>query len=299
MTSANTPLSSSGRTYHVETRRGEMSNRLLTVGDASRATLLATLLSKPLFRHTSHRGFLTITGMYRQVPVTIVAIGMGSPMMDFFVRETRMVVDGPLAIVRLGSCGSLRDAAKTGALVVAQSAFGITRNYDYFTANDPTAQLESPYMIWQKVAPDARLTNTVKKELEKVSEVHMGAVGNADGFYASQGRPADAFWDANEGLVDEIRGKYPDVVALEMESHMLFHLASVSTGKDNNQDPSVSAACALVVFADRQGNSFISPEESQRKVLIAAKALLDALVEYMPTQDGLHPSAGSVWESEM
>ncbi|KAJ1859939.1 hypothetical protein LPJ73_001612, partial [Coemansia sp. RSA 2703] len=187
----------------------------------------------------------------------------------------------------------------TGALVVAQSAFGITRNYDYFTANDPTAQLESPYMIWQKVAPDARLTNTVKKELEKVSEVHMGAVGNADGFYASQGRPADAFWDANEGLVDEIRGKYPDVVALEMESHMLFHLASVSTGKDNNQDPSVSAACALVVFADRQGNSFISPEESQRKVLIAAKALLDALVEYMPTQDGLHPSAGSVWESEM
>ncbi|KAJ1723518.1 hypothetical protein LPJ53_002130 [Coemansia erecta] len=309
MTSANLPLSSSGRTYHVETRPGEMSNRILTVGDPTRAQLLSSLLTKEFFRHTSPRGFLTITGLYRNVPVTIVAIGMGLSMMDFFVRETRLVVQGPLAIVRLGSCGSL-GAAGTGDLVVAESAFGIGRNFDYFTemptttttitatTSDEEEKKREPYLFWAAVQADERLTGLVKQELQEVAEVFPGSVGNADGFYASQGRPADAFWDANDGLLDEVRRRHPDVMALEMESHMLFHLAKVSTGKDNQQAPSVSAACALVVFADRQGNRFISPEDSQQKMLLAARALLDALVEYMPTQDGLHPSAGSVWEGE-
>ena len=44
---------------------------------------------------------------------------MGTPMMDFVVRETRAVVDGPMAIIRLGTCGLLDALTPVGTLVVA------------------------------------------------------------------------------------------------------------------------------------------------------------------------------------
>ncbi|KAJ2707816.1 hypothetical protein FB645_000378 [Coemansia sp. IMI 203386] len=299
MTSANKPLSAEGRTYHVETRWGEVSNRILTVGDPQRARMMAGFMDKILFERSSHRGFLTITGIYKGLPISVVAIGMGLSMMDFFVRETRMVVKGPMSIVRFGSCGSICDAS-IGDIIVAQRAFGIGRNFDYFS--DLDKQNKEPYVFWKPVEADKQLTKAVEDNLKKaVGDQHVfeGSVGNADSFYGSQGRLGDDFYDANDGLIDRVHEKYSDAAALEMESHMLFHLASVSSGKYGQDPRSVKAACALVVFADRAGNQFIDPDMSKRMIEVAARAVLDALVQDMPSQDGLHPAAGSVWESEI
>jgi len=51
-------------------------------------------------------------------------------MVDFFVREVRAVVDGELAIIRMGSCGTI-GSAETGSMVVPDGAFVVTRNFDY------------------------------------------------------------------------------------------------------------------------------------------------------------------------
>jgi uridine phosphorylase len=73
---------------HVGVKRGELANRVLTVGDPARAMVLSRSLDgvdpatpaktvpTNLFSYSSHRGFLTITGRYKGVPVSIVAIGM-------------------------------------------------------------------------------------------------------------------------------------------------------------------------------------------------------------------------------
>jgi hypothetical protein len=61
---------------------------------------MAQYLTERHSEHRSHRGFLTINGTYRDEPVSIVAIGMGYPMMDMFVREARAITQGPLIIVR-------------------------------------------------------------------------------------------------------------------------------------------------------------------------------------------------------
>ncbi|KAJ2744389.1 hypothetical protein GGI19_006602 [Coemansia pectinata] len=296
MDSANKPISSDGRTYHVETRPGEVANRIVTVGDPQRARIMAQQLDSLLFEHSSHRGFLTITGLYRGLPLSIVAIGMGLSMMDFFVRETRMVVQGPLTIVRFGSCGSICDA-KTGDVIIADSAFGINRNYDYFDTHTGT-----PYRLSSLEASDSMLAEHLVQQMQEHRvgrEVVRGAVGNADSFYGSQGRTGDDFYDDNDALIPAIQEQVPGAVALEMESHMLFHLARMSTGRLNAQPPSIRAACALLVFADRSGNAFISPEMSTQMVIAATKAVFDALVNDSPTQDGLHPSIGSVWESKV
>ena len=91
-----------GKNLHMEVGTGDIANRIITVGAESRAEKIATFLDKdvPIKKITSHRGFTTITGAYHGVPVSIVSIGMGPSMMDFFVRESRAVIRGPMAIVR-------------------------------------------------------------------------------------------------------------------------------------------------------------------------------------------------------
>ncbi|KAJ2908768.1 hypothetical protein GGI21_002553 [Coemansia aciculifera] len=276
---------------------GALANRIVTVGDPQRARIMAQQLDKILFEHTSHRGFLTITGMYQGVPLSIVAIGMGLSMMDFFVRETRMVVHGPLAIVRFGSCGSICDAMP-GDVIIAESAFAISRNYEYFQQQQQQG-VGKPYVLSSLVKSDPELTKLLRDGMGMLGgRVVGGAVGNADSFYGSQGRLGDDFYDCNEGLVKRAREER-GAVALEMESHMLFHLAQTSTGAQNDRPPSIRAACALLVFADRSGNSFIEPQVSARMVVEATKSVFDALVKFMPIQDGgLHPEPGSVWEGK-
>lgn len=80
----------------------------MTVGSPSRADRIATYLDaspKP-FRLTTERGFTTITGRYKGVPLSIISIGMGNSMVDFFIREVRECLSGDMVVVR---CHSLSD----------------------------------------------------------------------------------------------------------------------------------------------------------------------------------------------
>ena len=82
----------------------------ILVGPPSRAEDIATFLDEPsedLFRLTSERAFLTITGHYKGIPVSVVSIGMGNPNMDFVVREVRECVQGDMLMVRCVACFSI------------------------------------------------------------------------------------------------------------------------------------------------------------------------------------------------
>jgi uridine phosphorylase len=81
---------------------GEIANRIITVGSVSRQEKIVANFdtTTPIHRVTSSRGFVTATGTYRGIPVSCVAIGMGPAMMDFFVRESMAVLNGPVAIIR-------------------------------------------------------------------------------------------------------------------------------------------------------------------------------------------------------
>lgn len=139
----------------------------VAVGSPSRALVIAEHLDKTPtpFKLTSERGFITITGRYKGVPVSIVSTGMGFPNTDFFVREVRECLSGDMLVVRLvisdhtgdiadgatpslGSCGALIDIPP-GSLVVPKACVGINRNWDYdFVNGDPTQQ---PYFITKQV----------------------------------------------------------------------------------------------------------------------------------------------------
>ncbi|RYG66145.1 hypothetical protein EON64_10420 [archaeon] len=208
-----------------------MANRIITVGAVGRADLIAESFDsdKPKQVFTSHRGFHTITGFFQGVPVSVVAIGIGLSLMDLFVREARAIVDGPMIIVRFGTCGGIGENARPGTIIVASQGAGyITRNPDAFHSASIHEPLPEPYTLHKLVPADQILSdNLVKYLTEAIGGEHVvtGVNVTADSFYSSQGRIDDRFDDRNEGMIELIRKTYPNAQSLEMESFTLMHLA--------------------------------------------------------------------------
>ncbi|KAL0959207.1 hypothetical protein HGRIS_014487 [Hohenbuehelia grisea] len=335
---SNFPRTADLRVYHLGLRPGEVANRIITVGSPSRAETIALLFDaqpKP-FRLSSERGFLTITGRYQGVPVSVVSIGMGSPNMDFFVREVRECISGDMAIIRLGSCGGLIDVP-VGSVVVPKACVSVTRNVDFDFAN-PNACTEAAYRISKPVSADATLQHEVQKALEAArpkdaKTVIVGDTVNAsaDSFYSSQGRQT-SFPDHNADLIEHLLTSTPGLATLEMETFHLYHLAAcwgvhkapakssapplattpvsptvhqhqptvssqvVETEILAGHDTTIRAAAAQMVFASRTSSDFINPEQVAEAEAWTAKGVLEALKNTVFDQARLHAEQGSVWE---
>lgn len=99
---ANFPRDKDGRVYHLAAKRGEVANRIISVGSPTRAELLSKSLDNPEKNYIviAKRGFTIYTGTKNGVPLSIIATGMGTPMMDFVIRESRAIVEGPMLVIR-------------------------------------------------------------------------------------------------------------------------------------------------------------------------------------------------------
>eukprot|EP01034_Spumella_vulgaris_P024797 gene24797-31177_t len=199
--------------------------------------------------------------------------------MDFFVRESRAVVEGPMAMVRFGTCGGLTSVAKEGTIVVASGGSGyITRNPDAFTHNygeseDASATRPAPYHL-HKIAPashdlseliTAKLTGGVGAE-----HTVQGTNVTAESFYSSQGRLDANFDDENTTIMDLIRTAYPAATTLEMETFMLLHLARCSK-------VSIKASAAAIVVANRPTGHVIDGTLLEHLESEGGRAILQAI----------------------
>ncbi|KAJ3304266.1 hypothetical protein HDV03_003003 [Kappamyces sp. JEL0829] len=318
--STNFPIDAEGRTYHVATKKGEVASRILTVGDPARARRIATLLESQDVVLESKRAFTTITGKYKGESVSIIAIGMGTPVADMMMREVRAVTDGPLLVIRFGSCGAIGNGTPGSIAVASDGAVMISKNYDYWQdsydfeteeSTDQTSETKMiftgfnmvsklfhdafrgvPYNISGVIPADhglsARLVDCLEKELGENS-VLTGIDATADSFYSSQGRLDVSFGDDNEKLIDGLRKKYPNCETLEMESGMLLHLAQACSKQSkvvkNHPGPIRATACAMVFF-NRITNAMIPPDSVEELELKAGRAVLDALVATPLEEDG-------------
>lgn len=248
---ANFPRDALGRTYHVALAPGQVANRIIIVGEPTRARRIAKHFDRVHFEYQSHRGFLTLTGSYEGVPISVIAIGMGFSMVDFFLRECRAVVEGDMVVVRLGSCGSLDVNLPIGTVVVAGASRAVTRNYDWFVNSELGILDEesAPYNVSLPLRGDSLLHNALSECLQGTvpSEKHSrdfpaGLLkvqddvtnGSADSFYGSQGRIDSAFWDENSDWVNDLSQKH-GIQTLEMETYVLNHLA-MCANKRSQQD---------------------------------------------------------------
>ncbi|KAL6305736.1 purine and uridine phosphorylase [Sparassis latifolia] len=333
---ANFPRTLDHRVYHLGIKAGEVANRIVTVGAPSRANAVAAYLDtspKP-FVLSSERGFTTITGRYKGVPVSIVSIGMGHPNADFFMREVRECLSGDMLVVRFGSCGAVIDVP-VGTVVVPKSSICVTRNYDFPFAGGSSQ--EYPYKISRPIAADSELHAALHDALNKQrSSEEMSVVdhvmnASTDSFYSSQGRQT-SFPDYNADLIDRLKSCHRNLATFEMETFHILHLAAswpsdtpsahiasppLSTlpvspavlsshpavvlppapnGKPLVPGPRIRAAAAQMVFASRTSQGFITPQQVRDIEAWAGRAVLEALTGFVIDPDRLHDEEGSVWE---
>lgn len=178
-------------------------------------------------------------------------------MMDFFVREARNVISGPMAVIRFGTCGGLSKEAAAGTVVVAnEGAAYITRNVDGFVryyangdSNTGAISHADAYNLSQVCPAHTGLSAILSKELtSKLGEdkVRFGVNVTGDSFYSSQGRVDGSFHDFNQELISNfVCSKIPNAASMEMETFNLYHLALCSA-----KEP-IHASAAAIVVANR------------------------------------------------
>lgn len=248
------PMSEDGRTYHLQTKKGEVANRIICVGDLQRAEKFSEFLDqepKPI-KIASTRGFLTITGYYKGVRVSIIGTGMGTPMIDFTIRENLAIIEEEkVAMIRLGTCGSPAVNVKAGDIIVQTSAVFVRRNPDGFRKDSK----EQCYTFSKPVSSNQDLSKLLKQKIEdKKVPVYEGLGATADSFYSSQGRVTGVMIDKNEDMIDgQLLKEYPNTMAIEMETFHLFDLSECSKGR-------LTSSSACLVLAERKTGKFIDNE---------------------------------------
>jgi len=260
---------SDGSIFHLNLLPGDISDKIIIVGDPGRVEMLSTLLTDIRVRK-QNREFSTVTGNYEGREVTIISSGIGTDNIDILINEldalvnidlkTGIVKEEPisLTIVRIGTSGGLRDSIPAGSAVLAETAIGFDgllhfyEGYDWLldtTLSDVLVQ----YLEWPDTLSYPYAVNASKElvELFKNENFIRGITISAPGFYAPQGRSLrlNTFdGEINKKLSEFIfRGRF--IANYEMESSAIYGLAGLLGHK---------ALTICIVIGNRVSGVFIN-----------------------------------------
>lgn len=270
-----------GATYHVGVKPGQVYPRILTVGSVGRAKAISKHLDSIEVDIFSSRLFQTFSGKYKGVGVSIIAIGMGAPMMDFMVREVSHVQPSPLAIIRLGTCGLWDPTLPVGTVVTAGPGCAISyQNYAKWSGgvmNEGAKVPDEDYFVSKPIKGSDALNSLLIAELKKEKVPTADGVNiSGDSFFACQGRRSGHFENGNAPIIEQL-AKKNKVSSMEMESYTLFLL-----GKMRTVAPLHAAACHIGLVQRVDTNVETNIGESQLHALEtqAGRVCLETLVRF-------------------
>ena len=216
-------------TPHNAAEKGDFAPAVLMPGDPLRARYIAEHWLENAREVTAVRGMLGFTGVYRGVPVSVMASGMGMPSIGIYSHELFEQYDVE-RIVRVGSAGAYDARAGVMAVVLATAAY----------SESSYARVCSGFER-DVVSPSARLNDALRVSAQRL-EIPLleGTLHSSDVFYRHTTPESADYW---RRLCAE-RG----CVAVEMESFALFHNAALAKRE---------AAC-LVTISD----SFVTGEKT-------------------------------------
>lgn len=197
---------SDGSIFHLNLKPGEISDKIVIVGDPGRVDMLASLLSDIRVRK-ENREFRTVTGTFDHGEITIISSGIGTDNIDIVVNEldalvnidleTGIVKENPvsLSFVRIGTSGAVREDIPAGSYLLTETAIGFDgllhfyEGYDWlldtYLADALVEHLEWPDTLSYPYAVNA---NKELVELFGLDNFRKGITISAPGFYAPQGR---------------------------------------------------------------------------------------------------------------
>lgn len=198
-------------TPHINATPEDFAPTVIMPGDPLRSRFIAENFLTGARLVNDVRGVQGYTGTYRGERVSVMASGMGIPSMGIYSYELFSVF-GVENIIRVGSCGSMREEVAVRDLVIALSS-STDSNYP------------ASFGVPGTLAPTASfdLVRSCVEEAEaRGARYHVGNVLCSDVFYASEGSPTE--------LTPAQRWGRMGALCVEMESAALY-LNAARAGK--------------------------------------------------------------------
>lgn len=108
-------------TPHINAKRGDFADTVLMPGDPLRAQYIAETYLENLRQVNDVRNMLGYTGTYQGRAISVMGHGMGIPSVSIYAKE--LITDfGVRSLIRVGSCGAVRDDVKVRDIVIGMGA---------------------------------------------------------------------------------------------------------------------------------------------------------------------------------
>jgi uridine phosphorylase len=239
-------LTQRGSIYHIDLKRDEMADFIITVGDPDRVAEVSKYFDSIEFT-TQHREFVTHTGYIGKKRLTVISSGIGPDNIDIVLNELDAVANidfetrtikptqTSLNIMRMGTSGSLQADIPVDTMVASTHGIGLDNLLHYYqwqsTAHEQ--QLCNEFanftgLYKTNIAPYAVQGST--QLLQHFGDNYSkGITVTCPGFYAPQGRVVKAplqFPDLVNQL-SNFKFEQTRITNFEMETSAIYGLGKI------------------------------------------------------------------------
>jgi uridine phosphorylase len=193
--------------HHLQLLPGDVGETVFIPGDVGRAKIVASHFDNAKMMAHS-RQYITYTGTYKGVKVSVTSTGIGCPALAIAIEE--LIKVGAKNFIRIGTCGSLQKHVHVGDVVIATAAVrGDGTSREYFPLEYPA------------VADFHMLEAMIKAADERKANPHVGIIRAHDSFYAESKLSNIDYLERDKPWIES------NVLCTENESSTLFTLTTV------------------------------------------------------------------------
>ena len=247
--------------YHLGIKKSDLAENIFIVGDPARAIRVSQEFDR-IDCEISNREYLTFTGSYRGIPVSVIGTGIGTDNVEIALVEAYIAHEfnlesgerqnncKPLTIIRLGTSGGVQKDVTPGSTAISSYALGLDSTGIYY--EHPTEdqvvkkiEVESSKILNSAISKKSRFKGKITPYASKASskvtkalinqaklqgvEFATGITVSSPGFYG----PSSRYIEGLNNTLADIKGSLSTlnidglkVHNMEMESSLLFHLSS-------------------------------------------------------------------------
>jgi len=189
-------------TPHINAEKGDFADTVLMPGDPLRAKYIADTYLENVRQVNDVRNMFGYTGTYKGREISVMGHGMGIPSVSIYAKE--LITDyGVKSIIRVGSCGAVRDDVNVRDVVIGMGACTDSK-VNRMRFNDHDLAAIADFELASHAVAAAKAQNV---------PVKVGNIFSADLFYNPQTDMA------------ELMKRY-GIVGVEMEAAGLYGVAA-------------------------------------------------------------------------